>query len=321
MELALRQQLALYAAKAARLRIEPRDRGFWVLLRRVCVRRADALVVVKPDTVVRWHREGFRLYWRAISRRPRGPGRPRVPAETRELIRRLATENGWRTRKVHGELQKLGIQVSKSTVWRYLPKRDDPDRRQSWRTFLANHREALAGMDFFVVPTARFGLLYVWFAIEHGRRRILHLNVTSSPTAAWVIQQLREAFPWDPKARHLIHDRDAIFSAQVLGTIRSFGIEPKRISYRSPWQNPYAERWVGSVRRELLDHVIVLDEEHLRRLLSEYVRYYHVDRVHDSLGDSPEGRRAKSRPPGRAEVVALPRVGGLHHRYEWREAA
>ena len=203
----------------------------------------------------------------------------------------------------------------------YLPKRDDPDRRQSWRTFLTNHREALAGMDFFVVPTATFGLLYVWFAIEHGRRKILRFNVTSGPTAAWVIQQLREAFPWEPRTRYLIHDRDAIFSPRVLGTIRSFGIEPKRISYKSPWQNPFAERWVGSVRRELLDHVIVLDEEHLRRLLTEYVRYYHVDRVHDSLGDSPEGREAGSSPTGPAEVIALPRLGGLHHRYEGREAA
>ncbi len=176
-------------------------------------------------------------------------------------------------------------------------------------------------MDFFVVPTVRFRLLYVWFAIDHGRRRILHFNVTTNSTACWVIQQLRETFPEESAHRFLIFDNDATFSAAVTKAIEDFHISPKRTAFRSPWQNGIAERLVGSIRRELLDHVVVLNEEHLRRLLREYVDYYNEERVHTSLSDAPSGRPVESRPSGRARVIALPRVGGLHHRYAWREAA
>ncbi|GAG33040.1 unnamed protein product, partial [marine sediment metagenome] len=246
---------------------------------------------------------------------------------TRTLIIRMATENQWRARKIQAELMKLGIRVSIATVSRYVPKaKPDPTQQQRWTTFLRgpaklakrlrlrrgeslihkrlasragtrprNHKDVIAGMDFFVVPTVRFRLLYVWFAIDHGRRRILHFNVTGNPSARWVIQQLRETFPDEPIHRYLICDNDAIFSPAVTSAIKSFGIDPKRTAFRSPWQNGTAERVVGSVRRELLDHVVVLNEDHLRRLLREYVNYYNAERVHTSISDSPAGRPVESR--------------------------
>ena len=183
--------------------------------------------------------------WRARSRR--GPGRPRVPQGVRELIRRLAFENGWGARKIQGELSKLGFAVGLAMVSRYLPKRPpDPGRRQRWMTFLRNHKDAIAAMDFCIVPAVSFQLLYVCFVIDHGRRRLIHFNVTKHPSARWVIQQLREAFPSDRTPRYLFLDRDSIFSAEVVGAIRSFGIDPVRTTYRSPWQNPIAKRWVGT---------------------------------------------------------------------------
>ena len=186
-ELVLRQQLATYAHKGSRPRITSLDRAFWIVLSQLWPRWKDGLCIVKPDTVVRWHRKGFRLYWRAISKR--GPGRPPIPEEVQSLIIRLATENPWRARKIQAELAKLGITVSLATVSRYLPKRKpDQGQRQRWRTFLRNHRDVTAGMDFFVVPTIRFRLLCAWFVIDHGRRRVLHFNVTTNPTSQWVVQ-------------------------------------------------------------------------------------------------------------------------------------
>ena len=176
-------------------------------------------------------------------------------------------------------------------------------------------------MDFLVIPTARFRLLYVWFIIDHERRRILHLGVTANPTSQWVVQQLREAFPHDTAPRFLILDNDSIFSDKVTDAILSLGIEPKRTAFRSPWQNGTAERWIGSARRELLDHVIILNAEHLHRLLRDYVAYYNADRVHTRLKDAPQHRPLEERQSLEAKVVGLPRVGGLHHRYVWREAA
>lgn len=325
-ELALRQQLAVYSHQKTNPRLTPLDRAFWVALSRTWTRWRDVLCIVQPETVVRWHRKGEEaklpsgLYWRSVSRR--GPGRPPISPELQALIRRLASENDWRARKIQAELEKLGFRVSLATVSRYLPKRmPDFERRQGWTTFLRNHRDAIAAMDFLVVPTARFKLLYVWFVIEHGRRQILHVNVTEHPTSSWTIQQLREAFPDEHATRFLIHDNDAIFSNRVSEAIGHLGMESKRTAFRSPWQNGIAERWVGTVRRELLDHVIVIDEKHLRRLLREYVDYYNEERVHTCLRDSPNGRRTEGRPSRNAQVVGLPRVGGLHHRYVWRDAA
>jgi transposase InsO family protein len=270
--------------------------------------------------VIRWHRKGFRLYWRAISKR--GPGRPPISEGLQALIRQLAGENGWGARKIQAELGKLGFTASLATVSRYLPKRaPDRGKQQRWMTFLRNHKDVIAAMDFFIIPTVGFRLLYIWFIIDHGRRRIIHFNVTTNPSEQWVIQQLRESFPCDSAPRYLIYDNDSIFADKVTEAIKYLGIEPKRIAYRSPWQNGTAERWVGSARRELLDHVIVVNEQHLQRLLRDYITYYNADRVHTRLRDAPERRSVEVRPSLDARVVGSPRVGGLHHRYTWREAA
>ena len=321
--LALRQQLAAFAHSGRRPRIRATDRLFWIALCRWWSGWLEVLIFVKPETVVRWHRTGFRRYWRWLSRRRR-PGRPAIGRDVRELIRRMATENPtWGAPRIHGELHMLGLEVSERTVSRYLPPRPrHPDAVARWLVFLRNHRDAIAAMDFFTVPTVTFRLLYVWFAIEHGRRRVLRFAVTEHPAASWVIQQLREAFPLDTAPRRLIFDRDSIFSAQVVSTVKAFGIKPTRTAYRSPWQNGVAERWVGSVRRELLDHVVVLGERHLCHLLREYIAYYDDDRTHLGLGKAtPTGRPVTRRRDGGAEVVARPRVGGLHQRYDWRAAA
>jgi transposase InsO family protein len=319
-ELALRQQLATYAHTKSKPKLTPLDRAFWIALLRFWSLWKEVLVIVKPDTVVRWHRKGFRFYWRWISKR--GPGRPRISTEVRALIEQFALENGWGARKIHAELGKLGFTVSLATVSRYLSNQP-PDRgkQQRWMTFLRNHKDSITAMDFFVVPTVSFRLLYVWFVIDHGRRGIIHFNVTSNPTAQWVVQQLRESFPDDSGPRFLIYDNDSIFSNEVSKTIKSLGITPKRTAYRSPWQNGTAERWVGSCKREILDHVIVFNQNQLRRLLRDYVGYYNAERIHTVIRDAPDGRAIQTRPSLDAKVVGLPRVGGLHHRYIWQEAA
>jgi transposase InsO family protein len=302
-ELALRQQLSVYVHRHPRPRLSPLDRAFWVALSRFWPPWRGALVVVRPETVIRWRRKAFRGYWRWIS--TPGPGRPPIPKETKALIGRMATENGWRARKIQAELSKLGVHLGLTTISRYLPKVDSGGNpHQRWMTFLRNHREVIAGMDFFVVPTVRFTLLYVWFVLDHGRRRVLHFNVTRHPSARWVIQQLRETFPDRPTHRYRILDHDAIFSADVARTVARFGIHLQRTALQSPWQNGTAERFVGTVRRELLDHVVVLSEDHLRRLLREYVEYYNTDRVHSSIGDSLAGRSLETKPSGGAKVSA-----------------
>ena len=240
MELALRQQLAIYARRHRPPRLSPLDRAFWVALVRLWPRWKKALVIVKPDTVTRWHREGFRRYWPSIS--TPGPGRPRISDETRDLILRMATENGWRARKIQGELSTLGIRVSLATISRYLPKiKPDPKSQQRWITFLRNRRDVISAMDFLVVPTLHFRLLYVWFAIDHGRRRVLSFDVT----AWWVSQQLREAFSHAPLHRFLIYDNDAIFCEAIAEVIEALGLHPQRTTLQSPWQNGTAERFVG----------------------------------------------------------------------------
>jgi transposase InsO family protein len=274
--------------------------------------------VVQPATVIRWHREGFRLYWRWRSRASRC-GRPRTDAEIRNLIREMARANPLcGAPRLHGELLKLGLDVSQRTVSRVIGRQRKPPS-QAWRAFLDNHLKELASLDFFVVPTASFRVLYVLVVLRHDRRRIAHVNVTSKPTAEWTAQQVVEAFPWDEAPRFLMRDRDAIFGDAFRRRVRGLRIEEVISAPRSPWQNPLAERVIGTLRRELTDHVIGLDERHLLRMLREYVAYYHASRTHLSLAkDAPLGREVQG--PWLGNVVAIPQVGGLHHRYERRAA-
>jgi putative transposase len=320
--LALRQQVSVLKRKRPRPVLNSFDRLFWISLRRFWSGWKNVLFIVKPDTVVAWHRAGFRWYWRWKSR-PR-PGRPKVTKELRDLIRRLAQDNpSWGAPKIHGELLKLGFEVSERTVARYLRRvHRGRDSGKSWLTFLQNHREAIVALDFFTVPTVTFELLYCLFAIEHGRRKILHFNVTRHPTADWVLQQLRETFSGSGRYRYVILDHDSKFDAEMMAFLKCTGLKLKRTGIQAPWQNGLAERWVGSCRRELLDHVIPLNERHLRRVIREYVAYHHEDRIHDSLEkDTPNRRQIERRPSTAAEVVSSARLGGLHHRYSWRVAA
>jgi putative transposase len=237
----------------------------------------------------------------------------------RELIFRVVAENPtWGAPRIHRELIMLGFDVSERTVLRWMRRAPrNPEPAKQWATFLSNHREAIAAMDFFTVLTLTFGVLYCFFVISHDRRRILHCNVTRHPNSAWVMQQLREAFPYDSYPRYLIFDRATNFNEEVVGLVESLGIQPKRTSFRSPWQNGVAERWVGNCRRDLLDHVIVLNEKHLRRLMSEYVRYYHDDRTHLALTKgTPAVRKAETNSAAGCKVVSMARLGGLHHRYD-----
>ena len=317
--LALRQQLLVLCAKRPHRRLTVSQKLFWVVLRRVWCRWKEPLILVTPGTVVRWHRAGFRLYWKWLSRaKPKG-GRKPVSKEVRALIFQMVAENPtWGAPRIHGELKMLGFDLSEPTVSRWVRKAPrPPDLSKRWLTFLRNHREAIAAMDFFTVPTLTFGILYCFFIIGHDRRRILHHNVTRNPNALWITLQLNEAWEWGQQPeRFLIFDRDAKFSADVVSTVKAIGSQPRRTAFRSPWQNGVAERWVGSVRRDILDHVIVLNQRHLRRLLNEYVRYYHEDRTHLGLAkDTPSGRVRAPVPPNCRKIISLSRLGGLHHRY------
>jgi len=320
--LALRQQVT--ALKQARPKpfLREVDRAFWVALRAAWTGWKDRLVIVKPETVIDWHRHRFRRHWTKISQQNRGPGRPPVKDEIRRLIREMALD-GWGAPRIHAELVKLGFNISETSVSRYMPRLPPaPGARERWLTFLRNHMDCTAAMDFFAVPTVRLRQLYCFFVIHHGRRHILLFAATYNPTSQWVIQQLREVFPFDAAPRYLIFDRDSIFSSAVVDFLKSMGTKPCRTAYRSPWQNAYAERWILGARRELFDHVIIFGARHATRLALEYIDYHHEDRCHLGLDkDTPNERPVTPRPSPTAKVVALPRVGGLHHRYEWRDAA
>ena len=316
--LALRQQLAVLARRNPQTRLAESDRLFWVALRRLWPGWRQTLFLVRPETVVRWHRTGFERYWKWLSRKHAVVGRKPTSKELREHIFRMVAENRtWGAPRIHGELRMLGFDISERTVLRWMrkaPKGTEPAKR--WATFLSNHREAIAAMDFFTVPTLTFGVLYGFLVIAHDRRGILHCNVTRHPSTAWVAQQLRDAFPYDSAPKYLILDREHTFHGEVLETAESLGILPVRTAIRSPWQNGVAERWVGTCRRDLLNHIIVLNERHMKRLMREYIDYYHDDRTHLGLGKkTPAGRTATKGTLVNAKVVSMPRLGGLHHRY------
>ncbi len=316
--LALRQQLATLTNRdGKRLRFSRSHRIFWVWLNRLWPDCLHTLVIFKPDTLVRWHRKGFRLYWTWKSRRRQG-GRPSIDPEVRELIRTISRNNvGWGAPRIHGELQMLGIQVSESTVAKYMIRQRNPPS-QTWRTFLKNHATELVSVDFFTVPTATFRILYVFVVLRHRRREIVHFNATDHPTAQWAAQQLVEAFPFDTAPRYLLRDRDCIYAERFQTRAKSLGIEEVLTAPHSPWQSPYVERLIGSIRRECLNHVIVFNERHLRQLLKAYFAYYQAARTHLTLGKQCPIPRSIER-PDQGKIVAIPHVGGLHH--EYRRAA
>jgi transposase InsO family protein len=290
---------------------------FWVVLKGWWPNWRAALILFRPETVIGWQRSGFRLFWRWKSRH-RG-GRPRKDAELIELIRRMwAVNPTWGSPRIRDELAKLGLAASTATIRKFRPKcRRRPS--QSWRTFLQNHAGAIAAMDFFVVPTVTFRLLYVLVVITHERRKVIHFNITGAPTAEGTAQQVVNAFPYDTAPKYLLRDRDGIYGSAFVQRVEGMGIKQKMISPRSPWQSPYVERLVGSIRRECLDRVIVFHERQLSQILESYVEYYHKVRPHRSLDhDSPVPRPVES--PDRGKVIELPLVGGLHHRY-LRQAA
>ena len=318
--LALRHQLSCLRHRRKRPRLRPLDRAFWALLSRFWGRWRELLVMVKPSTVVGWHRKGFKLFWSWKSRKRR-PGRPRIDKDVRKLIVEMANTNvGWGAPRIHGELLKLGITVSETTVQRYMPKKDvSPETRQRWRTFLHNHMHRSLAIDFAVVPTITFEVIYIFFVLSVDRRRILHFNVTRHPTAEWTAQQVVEACGFEVPARFLFRDNDKIYGGYFKDRVDGIGLKQVPTAFRSPWQNPYAERWIGGLRRDCLDHIIALNERQLRRAIRSYIRYFHEDRTHLGLEkDTPIPRAVE--PVDDGEIVSSPRVGGLHHRYSREEA-
>ena len=314
---ALRHQLTvLQRTHSKRLMLNRADRWFWVWLFRLWSGWRSALIIVKPETVIGWHGQGFRWYW-TWKIRCGQPGRPTLSKETRELIRTMSLENViWGAPRIRSELMKLGIQISEASVAKYMVRHRKPPS-QTWRTFLHNHVSQLVSIDFFTVHTIWFEVLFVFVVLAHDRRRVLHHNVTAHPTAAWTAQQMVEAFPFDSAPKYLLRDRDRIYGDEFRKQVEVLGIIEVLSAPRSPWQRAYVERVIGSIRRECLDQVIIFNEESLRRTLRAYFRYYHGSRLHLSLDrDSPDSRPVQSV----GEVIAIAEVGGLHHRYERRAA-
>jgi putative transposase len=326
--LALRHQLSNFLIKKTKPNLTDLDRTFWVALKQAYGKWMNFLIIVKPETVIDWQKRRFKKHWTKLSNKNKKPGRKRTNKEIRDLIYRMAGENNWGAPRIYSELMMLGFtEISEASVSRYLhkfrSKYPDEKKQQSWMTFLKNHRDVITAMDFFIVPTINFNILFVFFIIDHSRRKIVHFNITNHPSALWVIQQFRDAFPFDQIPKYLIMDRDKIFSSKVKGFLeRQLGINPKVTSYRSPWQNGIAERFVLSARNDLLNSVIVINEDHLRRLINEYIEYYNNDRCHLSLErDSPIGREVQEKPSKSGKIISISKLSGLQHRYEWKKAA
>ena len=309
--LALRHQLNVLRRTSPRRPVFSNfDRMIFVCLYRIAPRILDAITIVEPETVIRWHRAGFRSFWRWKS--SRRAGRPSVPPEIRRLIREMSLANPlWGAPRIHGELLKLGIDVGQTSVAKYMARRRRPPS-QGWRTFLRNHADGIASIDLFVVPTISFRLLYGLLVLRHDRRRILWLGVTAHPSAEWIAQQVPEACGWESAPHSLIRDRDRVYGEAFTRRVRAMGIRDRPTAPRSPWQNGHAERLIGSIRRECLDHVIVFGERHLRHVLRSYARYYNGVRTHLSLAkDSPLPRGVQAI----GSILPLPILGGLHHHY------
>ena len=315
--IAIRHQLEVLQRNAKRPRLKPNDRVLWAALSRFLPSWQQHLTIVQPDTVIRWHRAGWRLYWRWKSKP--GPGRPKVPLEVRTLIRQMSLDNRlWGAPRIHGELLKLGFDLCESTISKYMAK-PHGQPSQTWNTFIRNHMTEIVSVNFFSVHTAAFKTLYVFLVLSLDRRKIIHFNVTANPNSEWTSLQLIQAFPFDSAPRFLIRDRDGIYGLKVPDMLKTLGVEQVVISPRSPWQNGFCERVIGSIRRECLDHIIVLNDRHLRRVLKEYFAYYHESRTHLGLEkDTPISRPTQTIDAGL--IKSEPVLGGLHHRY-FRDAA
>lgn len=316
--LALRHQLGVLQRSVKRPRLTKSDRFFWAWLSQAWADWRSAVIIVKPETVLAWRRKSFRLFWTWKVRHGQ-PGRPAVSREVRDLIRTMSRANPlWGAPRIHGELLKLGIDIGQSSVAKYMLRRKRPPS-QTWKTFLANNLANLVSVDFFTVATIRFQVLYVFLVLAHDRRRIVHFAVTDHPTAEWTAHQICEAFPWASAPRYLLRDRDGTYGHAVREQIAAFGIEQVLSAPRSPWQRAYVERVIGTIRRECLDHVVVFGPDSLHRHLRAFIAYYHRTRTHLSLKkDAPLPRLVQT--PDEGRVVAIPEVGGLHHRYERRSA-
>jgi len=311
---ALRLQLAAFQRQRKRPVLTTLDRVFWVSLRSLWSEWRRPLYYVQPDTVVRWQRERFSRFWaRSLKPRRRHRGRPVTAGHLRRLIERMVAANPlWRAPRIHGELKMLGVAISERTVSRILRKLPRPPN-QTWKTFLRNHVGQTVSLDFFTVPTITLKVLFVFLVLEHRRREVLHFNITEHPTAAWTAQQIVEAFADRDPAPYLIRDRDSIYGHDVGLRITALGMKEVLTAPHSPWQNPYVERLIGSIRRECLNHFVILNARHLKRTLALYLRYYHESRSHLGLGKQcPFPRQVCS--VGR--VIAIPQLAGLHHRYE-----
>ena len=307
----LRHQLIILRRKVpGQVRLTNGDRWFLVQLYRLFPSILQALTIIQPETLVRWHRAGFRGYWRWKSGW-RG-GRPRIESDLRALIRKISIENPlWGAPRIHGELLKLGFEVAQSTVAKYMVKCSGPPS-QRWRTFLRNHAPDIAAMDLFVVPTISFGLLYALVIVRLDRRELVWVNVTANPTAEWIAHQITEAFPWDEAPQYLIRDRDRIYGTGFTRRLRAMGIRDKPIAPASPWQNGCAERLIGTLRRECLDQILISGEAHLRRVLSAYAAYYNQARTHLALHKDAPSHRSVQRS---GAIVGIPILAGLHHQY------
>jgi transposase InsO family protein len=307
----LRHQLNIALRGASRrLFLRRSDRVLMIWMTRLWPNLLGLAQVVQPATVLRWHRAGFRAYWRWKSRGR--VGRPGIGIELRDLIRRMSRENPlWGAPRIHGELLKLGFEIAESTVSKYMIRHRGPPS-QTWRTFLRNHADAIAAIDLCVVPTVNFERLFAFLVLGHGRRQLLWFAVTRHPTAEWLAQQIVEAFPWSTAPTYLVRDNDRAYGEAFLHRVRTMGIRDRPTSPRSPWQNPYVERLIGTLRRECLDHVLIFGERHLRRILALYSSYYNQTRTHLALGKDAPLRRAVQ---GSGAIIATPILFGLHHLY------
>src|ERR1035437_4303030 len=312
----LHKQLEIYQRTDPKLKLKRTDRMFFTFIMYWLYNWKERLFIIKPETVIKWHRTAFRIFWRWKSHHK--GGRPKVSRKVIALIKKMANENPkWGAPRIHGELLKLGFNICESTVQRYMPKKGKRTTDQNWITFLKNHPKEIISIDFLTVPTISFNLIHVLVVIEHYRRKLIYFNVTKNPTAEWSIQQIRNLlFDYDTP-KYLIRDRDRKYGRLLDGRKNRFGINELVTAYRSPWQNGYVERVIGSIKRECLDHLIVMNEDHLRNILSDYISYYNKYRTHLGLNkDSPEDRPVQSE----GEIYKVPAVNGLHNIYFRQDA-